>query len=196
MKKIILAVALLLGAASTSQAQTDTAPRLGLKAGASVAILSGTINADPAFRTDFVAGPMLRLKPSRQGFTVQLEALISGQGANLETSTGTKAVKLYYLNVPLLLRQYIGGRFYVNVGPQLGVFLGSSTGAYKSVDGALVGGFGLETPGGLVVDLRANYGLSDINNDPAERAFREYFNLGGLQNRVIQASVGYLFGKK
>ncbi|PJJ48574.1 outer membrane beta-barrel protein [Hymenobacter chitinivorans] len=167
-------------------AQSGEGTKLGLKAGASVATLDGVINANSKFRTDFVAGPMLRLAPTKQHFTVQLEALISGQGADLELRNGaTETRKIYYLNVPVLLRQYIGGAFYVNVGPQLGVLLGSGTGTYKSVEGGVVGGIGVETAGGFVVDLRLNYGLSDINDDAAERAFRKQLGLGGLHNRVI-----------
>ncbi|UOQ73589.1 outer membrane beta-barrel protein [Hymenobacter cellulosilyticus] len=178
-------------------AQSGEGTKLGLKAGLSVATLDGAINATSKFRTDFVAGPVLRLAPTKQHFTLQLEALVSGQGADLERSNGTtEAYKIYYLNVPVLLRQYIGGMFYVNVGPQLGLLLGSSKGTYKSVEGGVVGGIGVETPSGFVVDLRLNYGLSDINNDEAERALRNRLGFGGLHNRVIQGSVGYLFGKK
>ncbi|GAA4016351.1 hypothetical protein GCM10022408_32240 [Hymenobacter fastidiosus] len=201
MKKIVLAAALL-GAAVSSQAQTYGGTHLGFKAGASIATLSGVINATPHTRTSFVMGPMLRLKPSAQGFTVQVEALLSSQGAKLEVApsspngaTTTETVHLAYVNVPLLLRQYIGGRFYVNVGPQLGLLVGNKR-TYKSVEGALVGGVGAETAGGLVVDLRLNYGLSDINNDAAERAFRKQLGIGGLHNRGGQVSVGYLFGRK
>ncbi|HEX8425753.1 outer membrane beta-barrel protein [Hymenobacter sp.] len=196
MKKITLLLGVLFGFAATSQAQTDGGICLGLKGGMSVAILDGALNASAQARTDFVAGPMLRLKPSSQGFAVQLEALISGQGADLETMTETEAYKLYYLNVPVLLRQYIGGKFYVNAGPQLGLFLGSSKGEYKSVEGAVVGGVGLETPNGFVVDLRLNYGLSDIVGDSDERAFRRRLGIGGVHNRVGQVTIGYLFGKK
>ncbi|WP_375417829.1 porin family protein [uncultured Hymenobacter sp.] len=196
MKRVILLLGVALGWATTSQAQTSGGARLGLKGGVSVSTLDGTLNATPLARADFVAGSMLRLKPSGQGFTVQLEALLSGQGANLETSSSTEAYKLYYLNVPLLLRQYIGRRFYVNVGPQLGLFLGSSKGEYKPVEGAVVGGLGLETPSGFVVDVRLNYGLSDIIKDPAERAFRDQVGIGGMHNRAGQVTAGYLFGKK
>ena len=196
MQKTILLLGLLLGCAATTRAQTSNATRLGLKGGLSVAVLDGVLNADTHMRTDFVVGSMLRFKPSEQGFAVQVEALVSGQGAELETFTSTEAYKLYYLNVPVLLRQYIGGKFYVNVGPQLGVFLGSNTGDYKSIDGAIVGGIGFEAPSGFVVDIRLNYGFSDIVKDASEQAFRQQLGIGGMHNRVGQVTVGYLFGKK
>lgn len=198
-KNILLVSLFALGTtiALPAAAQSGEGPKLGLKAGLSVATLDGAINATSRFRTGFVAGPMLRLAPTKQHFTVQLEALISGQGADLEQFNGiTTPYKIYYLNVPVLLRQYIGGVFYVNVGPQLGLLLGSNRGTYKTVEGGVVGGIGVETPSGFVVDLRLNYGLTNINDDAAEQAIRERFGFGGLHNRVIQGSVGYLFGKK
>ncbi|MBC8082494.1 MAG: outer membrane beta-barrel protein [Hymenobacter sp.] len=196
MQKITLLLGLLLSYAAATQGQTPNVTRLGLKGGVSTAVLDGALNATAKTRTDFVLGPILRFKPTQQGFTIQLEALISGQGAGLETSTSTEAHKLYYLNLPVLLRQYIGGKFYANVGPQLGALLGSSTGDYKSVEGAVVGGVGFEAPSGFVVDLRLNYGLTDIVNDADEQAFRQRLGIGGMRNRVGQITIGYLFGKK
>lgn len=191
----VLAIGSLLTIGSC-RAQAPGGARLGLKTGLSVSTLDGVINANPQARTSFVVGPMLRLKPSQQGFAVQLEALLCGQGANLGTSGGTEQKHLYYLNVPVLLRQYIGGRFYVNIGPQLGLFMGSGSDKYKAIEGAVVGGVGMEAPGGLVLDLRLNYGVSDINGDESERIFRQQLGIGGLHNRTAQLTVGYLFGKK
>jgi len=179
----------------TAFAQTPGGTRLGFKAGVSVSTLDGVINADPQTRAGLVVGPMLRFKPSNQKFAVQAEALFSSQGATLETSTGTEKYDSYYLNVPLLLRQYIGRVFYVNVGAQPGLFLGSGRADLKAGDIAVVGGLGLETASGFVFDVRLNYGISDIN-DPDEERFRKQLGIGGLHNRVAQFTAGYLFGKK
>ena len=125
---------------------------------------------------------------------------MSGQGADVQSPNAvtTEAYKLRYLNLPVLLRQYIGNKFYINVGPQLAFLLSSDKGSYsyKSVEGAVVGGLGLETAGGFVVDLRLNYGLSDIVGDEDERAFRKQLGIGGMHNRVGQLTIGYLFSKK
>lgn len=139
---------------------------------------------------------MLRFKPSKQKFALQVEALFSSQGATLETRAGTEKYDSYYLNVPLLLRQYIGRIFYVNVGAQPGIFLGSGRADLKAGDVAVVGGAGIETASGFVFDLRLNYGISNINNDPDEERFRKQLGIGGLHNRVAQVTAGYLFGKK
>ncbi|RYU81035.1 porin family protein [Hymenobacter persicinus] len=201
MKNVTLFTALLL-AAGTATAQTPGGTRLGLKAGATFSTFSGVINATPRPRTSFVLGTMLRLKPSSQGFAVQVEAQLSAQGTKLEDASAASSptsasgtISLPYMNVPVLLRQYIGNVFYVNVGPQLGLLVGNKEG-YKTLEGALVGGVGLETSGGLVLDARLLYGLTGINNDPAERAFRQRLGASGLYNRGGQLSVGYLFGSK
>ncbi|AHJ95763.1 porin family protein [Hymenobacter swuensis] len=188
----LLAVAI----STTTHAQALSGTQLGLKGGISITTLDGVLNATPKTRGGIVLGPMLRLNPSKQGFAVQLEALLSAQGANLDTGTETIKRDTYYFNVPLLLRQYIGELFYVNVGPQLGLHLGAGQGQYKTAEAAIVGGFGLETAGGFVVDARLNYGLSDINDNPAERQLRQQLGIGGLHNRGGQLTIGYLFGKK
>ncbi|MCA8832348.1 porin family protein [Hymenobacter pini] len=197
-KKLLIvgSCALLSLTAHTGFAQAVTGTRVGFKAGVSITTLDGVLNATPKTRAGLVLGPVLRLNPSKQGFGLQIEGLFSAQGANLDTGTETIKRDTYYFNVPILLRQYIGQLLYVNVGPQLGIHLGSGTGQYKPIDGAIVGGVGLETKGGLVLDARLNYGLSDINDDPAERQFRRQLGIGGLHNRGAQVTVGYLFGKK
>jgi hypothetical protein len=197
-KKILIAGAVfaLFTFSPSVSAQTPGGTRFGIKAGVSISTLDGVINANPQTRAGLVTGPIIRFKPSNQGFAVQAEALFSSQGANLKTSTGTEKYDSYYLNVPVLLRQYIGKIFYVNVGPQAGLFLGSGRANLKGADIAVVGGLGLETRGGFVFDARLNYGFSDINNDPDEERFRKQLGIGGLHNRAVQLSIGYLFGKK
>ncbi|MCC2545963.1 PorT family protein [Hymenobacter sp. BT175] len=192
----LTAVGVLAIGTHTSFAQATGGTRVGLKAGVSLASFNNAVNAELGTRTDFVVGPMLRLKPSAQGFGVQLEALISGQGARLETSTGTQVEKVYYLNAPLLLRQYVARKFYVNVGPQLGVFLGSKGREYKPLEGSVVGGVGVELPNGLTADMRLQFGLTEIIGDPAERSLRRQLSIPAQHNRVLQFTFGYLFGGK
>lgn len=179
--------------------------RLGLKAGLNSATLSGTINSEPRACVGPVFGPVVRFKPSSQGFAVQSELQVSIQGANTtetRTTSGqphTASRRISYLNVPVLLRQYVGKYVYVNVGPQLGILLGASdsgSASFRKLEASAVGGLGAEFASGVFLDIRYNYGLTDINRNPDERWLRQRLSMGGLYNRVAQFSLGYLFGAK
>lgn len=196
----------LLGAAGTASAQKIAdKTRIGLKAGLNLATLSGTINSEGHLFPGFTLGPVVRFKPSSQGFAVQTELQLSLQGANVKLDYGqgqsqnTVHRRIAYLNLPVLLRQYVGTHAYLNIGPQLGVLLGASDSGSKDVkklEGGIVGGVGYEFTSDWFLDARLNYGLSDINDNPEERQFRVQLGLGGLHNRVIQLSVGKLLGKR
>ncbi|MBW3128912.1 porin family protein [Hymenobacter profundi] len=206
MQKYIVGV--MLGACSlvsaTAHAQIS-GTRLGLKVGLNSATLSGTINSEPRACVGPVFGPVVRFKPSSQGFAVQTELQVSIQGAkttetrNTSGQPYTASRRISYLNVPVLLRQYIGKHVYVNVGPQLGILLGASDSGsanFQKLEASAVGGLGVEFASGISLDVRYNYGLTDINRNPDERWLRQRLSMGGLYNRVAQFSLGYLFGAK
>nr|WP_231402873.1 porin family protein [Hymenobacter guriensis] len=180
-----------------ASAQTPGGTRVGIKLGASLSTLSGTINSEAHMRGSLMVGTLVRFKPSKQLFSVQAELNMQKQGANIEYDDGQREERdPFYFNVPVLLRQYIRGPLYVNVGPQLGLRTGSSKSPLKSTDISVVGGLGFEAANGFVFDARLNYGLLDIDNDPQTQSIRRQLGFGGLYNRVAQFSVGYLFGKK
>ncbi|UOR04544.1 PorT family protein [Hymenobacter aerilatus] len=199
---IVLGACSLAGA--TAHAQVS-GTRLGLRVGLNSATLSGTINSEPRACVGPVFGTVVRFKPSSQGFAVQSELQLSFQGVkttgtrNTSGQPHTASRRISYLNVPVLLRQYIGKHVYVNVGPQLGIMLGASdsgSASFQKLEAGAVGGVGVEFVSGFFLDVRYNYGLTDINRDPDERQFRQQLSIGGLYNRVAQFSLGYLFGVK
>ncbi|WP_180754359.1 porin family protein [Hymenobacter sp. DG01] len=202
---VLLSVGLV-GLAGTAAAQAPAdETRLGLKAGLNLATLSGTINSSAQLFPGFTLGPMVRFRPSAQGFAVQTELQLSLQGTNEKKPIGPQGQttvvhrRIAYLNLPVLLRQYVGRHAYLNIGPQLGILLGASDSGSKDVrklEGGIVGGVGYEFASGWMLDARLNYGLSDINNNSDERQLRSTLGLGGLHNRVIQLSVGKLLGKR
>ncbi|MBG8553107.1 PorT family protein [Hymenobacter sp. BT594] len=200
MKKFLLAgliAGIMLGMNYAASAQTPGGTRVGIKLGASLSTLSGTINSEAHMRGSLMVGTLVRFKPSKQLFSVQAELNMQKQGANIEYDDGQREERdPFYFNVPVLLRQYIRGPLYVNVGPQLGLRTGSSKSPLKSTDISVVGGLGFEAANGFVFDARLNYGLLDIDNDPQTQSIRRQLGFGGLYNRVAQFSVGYLFGKK
>lgn len=195
---ILVAATAILGFSSASAQTTGT--RFGLKGGLSFSSLSGTLNSEAKGRTGAVFGPVVRFKPSEQHFAVAAELLFSSQGSRLNVigSNGTySTAKRFasYLNLPIMLRQYIGPG-YINIGPQLGLLLGPTRAQLKPTDVSVAGGVGMETRQGFTVDARYNFGLLDVENNPDDQAIRNRVGLGGLHHRVIQVSIGYLFGAK
>lgn len=220
MKLPLLSAALLLAAATTSLAQTGT--HFGLQAGATAAILSGTINNNAQFKPGYVAGGFVRFRPSAR-VAFQPELNLARQGSRNEEQVGYGTIlrndtHLTYLNVPLLVKVYLGDVVNLQAGPQLGLlmsgrrkgqvgYISSSAGSgyvegdedvkdnYKN-DVALCFGLGADLANGLTIAARLNYGLTDIENSTFGKAFREAYDIGGLHNRNIQLTVGYAFGAK
>ncbi len=220
MKKItLLAAALLAGATTLVQAQSPV--RVGVKTGLSLAVLDGAINTGATYKTGFHVGGMLQWRPSPR-VAFQPELTFVQQGTNSEVPAGPvtleSKIKLSYLNVPLLLKVYMGKVVNLQVGPQFGFLISgrqvgqsgyySSSGGsgyrtedvdvteeYKSdIAGCL--GLGADLKNGLVLAVRANYGFTNINNNEQEQKFRDAYGVGGLHNRVLEFSVGYLFGAR
>lgn len=220
MKKITLALGLLLGGIATSQAQTGV--QFGLKTGVSMAVLDGTINQETKYKPGLHLGTVMRWRPSTR-VAIQPELVYSRQGSSNEMTVGRgitleNKTKLSYLNLPILLKVYLGEVVNLQVGPQFGLLLGarqdgqvgyqsnSGNGGYISAtkdvkadykgDVGICGGLGIDLKNGLLVAARLNYGLTDINNNQLDKQIREVFGIDGLHNRVLEFSVGYMFGGK
>ena len=219
MKKNTLLLALLAGGTTLAQAQNTV--QAGIKTGLSVAVLDGTINTGANYKSGLHVGGMLRWRPTAR-VAFQPELTFSQQGANSEVPAGPvtleSKIKLSYLNLPLLLKVYLGKVVNLQVGPQFGLLLsgrqvgqtgyytGSGGSGYRTADldvtesyksdvaGCL--GLGADLKNGLVLAARANYGFTNINNSEQEQKFRDAYNIGGLHNRVLEFSVGYFFGSK
>ncbi|MBO0358340.1 PorT family protein [Hymenobacter sp. BT186] len=220
MKKITLVLGLLLGGIATSQAQTGV--QFGLKTGVSMAVLDGTINQETKFKPGLHLGAVMRWRPSTH-VAIQPELVYSRQGSDNKQLVGygtmlENKTKLSYLNLPVLLKVYLGEVVNLQVGPQFGLLLGArqdgQVGYYSGSSGSgyvsenrdvkadykgdvgICGGLGLDLKNGLLIAARLNYGLTDINNNEQDKQLREYLDIGGLHNRVLEFSVGYMFGGK
>ncbi|MDF7814411.1 porin family protein [Hymenobacter sp. YC55] len=220
MKKVTLLLSVLLGCAASGWAQTSV--QVGLKTGVSLAVLDGTLNQETSFKPGFHIGGVLRMRPSKH-IAVQPEVVYSQQGSDNKIPVGggitlENKTKLSYLNFPMLVKIYVGDVFHILVGPQAGLLLaarqdgqvGYSSGSggsgfrtenldvkrdFKS-DVSLCGGFGADMKNGLLVSARLNYGLTDINNSAYIRQVRDSYGIGGIHNRVVEFSLGYMFGSK
>jgi hypothetical protein len=198
------------------QAQTQTAPdesRFGLLAGMNSATLRGSADVDEAGRlTGFVIG-VYAIRPLG-GLSFRPELLYSNKGAeesfNEFGESGKLALKLAYLEVPLLLQYSAspssGLRPHLYAGPAFGYQVGcrvgfSSSGVSASVDcededlemerkkfeiSAMAGaglGFGVGRQH-ATVGLRYQHGFTDVSSD------------GKAQNRVFSIYGSLEFGRR
>lgn len=182
MKKTILSLALLAGAAGAANAQTGA--KLGISGGANLANFTGTDSKNFGYKFGFSVGVVANFGVSDM-FSVQPEVLYSEKGFNTSdvkfsnTATGAQTqatVKqtLKYLDIPILLKINTGdagkGLFF-ELGPQLSLLAGSHT---FSDDASLA-------------NAPYAYFNSDANSPVAVR-------LGKGKNGLNNAVIGYVGG--
>ena len=115
---------------------------------------------------------------------LQPEIIFSQQGSKVDLGDwDTK-----YLNIPIMLKLYLGGGFNLQAGPQFG-FLNkaeldgnSIEEDLKTADVSVGLGVGWDTPIGLKLDARYNLGLTDNSDDPAYET---------IKSQVFQLSLGF-----
>lgn len=222
MRKIVTSLVVALLTAAAAHAQTPGI-QFGVKAGLSMAVLDGTLNKGSDYKAGLHLGGFVRWRPT-QRFALQPELVYAQQGSENSFSSGgvpfESETKLTYLNVPIMAKVYLGKIFFLQAGPQFGVLLAAreigqtsySTGGsmgpagyttadvdvkkdYKG-DVAFCAGLGVDLPMGLGIAARLNYGFTDINQNEQQKQLRDYFDIGGLHNRVAEVSVSYAFGGK
>lgn len=180
-------------------------PSFGVKGGVNFATVNGGENFDsPDSRTSFHVGGLAEF-PLADIFSLQVEALYSGQGfdADFDGPDGDKAeFQLDYINVPVLAKFYIVKGLSVEAGPQFSFLVNeefdlnpnSNDGDIDFNNTALdaenfefgvAGGLTFQTEFGLFASGRYNYGFTEI--------FRKSEALKDIHNSVFQISVGYKF---
>lgn len=210
MKKAILSLALLAGAAGVANAQTGV--KYGLKGGFNGSTFSGTNSKGSEYKAGFAAGAFLNFGVS-DNFSIQPEFLYSQKGASIDDYLSNSGITykqtLGYLDVPIMFRYNIGedGKgFFVEVGPQ-GSFLlhqrqflednggkeisgsrSTSTDDFNKVAIGYVGGLGYQITSGLQLGLRYTGDFSQV--------YKQENNAPNLHNSVFQFQVGYAFGGK
>lgn len=202
--KLLTVGALMIGATTVATAQDNAsntesmAVSFGVKGGVNLATINGSIDS-PDSRTSFHAGVFAEF-PVAEIFSVQVEALYSGQGAqfNFEGSDGDKAeLQLDYINVPVLAKFYLFKGFSVEAGPQFSFLLndeidvnpnsndGDSPTPFrdelKTFEFGVAGGVTFQTDLGLFATARYIQGITDIADNI------------NVQNSVFQIGIGYKF---
>jgi len=202
--KFLAAGLVMLSAVTISNAQTeadnssDRSFSFGVKGGVNFATVTGGEDFDsPDSRTSFHAGVVAEL-PVTDMFSVQAEALYSGQGFKLDFDgpEGDKAeYQLDYINVPVLAKFYLTKGFSIEAGPQFSFLVNEEFDANPFSDGGdvviedgansfefgVAAGITFQTEMGLFASGRYNYGITEIYDDSK------------LNNSVFQISLGYKF---
>ena len=210
MKKIIQLslVGALVGMAHLASAQVQLA--VGLKGGLNFARLNNhyTVAQNYGTRTGYHLGAYAMLKISK--FAIQPEIVFSRQGQNFSYNNQSLNSNYDYVNIPIMIKFYLGAGFNLQAGPQFGFLAGAkgdvinaqgpavSAGQdlkdfVKSSDLSLGFGFGWDLPLGINIGARYNLGLSDINKHTGKPAGQTESSMGNVEakNQVIQISVGY-----
>ena len=209
--KLFSVSALMLGAVAVSNAQEDASNKdsmamsFGVKGGVNFATLNGDIES-PDSRTSFNVGVFAEF-PVADIFSIQVEALYSGQGAEYTVvpltlpgtiATTSKAeLQLDYINVPVLAKVYLFKGFALEAGPQFSFLVNDELDFDPDNNGGdnpsplrdslhtfefgVAGGVSFQTEMGLFAFGRYNQGISDIADDL------------NVTNSVFQLGIGYKF---
>ncbi len=180
----------------------DKAVSFGVKGGVNFAtFVSGDDDFDsPDSRTSFHVGVLAEM-PITDMFSVQAEALYSGQGFDLDfegPDNDNAEVQLDYINVPVLAKFYLTKGLSIEAGPQFSFLVNEEFDFNPNSDDGdidledtpfeaeefefgMAAGLTFQTDMGLFASGRYTRGFTDIYND------------ANIQNSVFQISVGYKF---
>ncbi len=216
MKKVLLS-AVALFAFGFANAQQF---KFGVKAGLNLATLKGSaVNSDVTMKAGLHAGGLLEIKFTDK-LALQPELLYSMQGAKV-VDTGTEAGitfkdefkrNLDYINIPIVLKYYPVGGFFLEGGPQAGFLISAKSkntftettaggtvthissdtdvkDQYKSVDFSFNLGLGYDFTPNFFAGARYNLGLTNIENQKGNNGAYE----ADIKNGVLSFSLGYKF---
>lgn len=193
MRKIIIILAVSFMSLPVLQAQEFS---IGAKGGLNFATLTGE-DTDVDMRTSFHVGLVAEF-PIASNFFFGPEVLYSSQGAKFSEDGMDGSFKLDYVQIPLMLKYFVGPGFSLEAGPQIGFLTSSEVESegvsvdmgdyFSSTDFGVNLGLGYKFINGLFLQGRYNLGLSNIWDS-------EVFDTGDekIKNSVIQLSLGYMF---
>ena len=195
MKKIILAIAILITLSSNAQKIN-----FGIKAGLNMSMLTGSKDQIMSSTNGFFAGTLIEFKILEK-IALQPELLFSAQGAKFESKdlTFSTTRKMDYLILPIMVKYYIKSGLFVEAGPQVGFLLSANQDAEnritnistsenikdatKDFDMAANVGIGYDILDKIVTQIRYCIGIT--NTSTLENT--------DIKNGVFQLSVGYKF---
>ena len=185
MKKIIF----LLGIVTIHYISFGQRVEIGIKGGVNYSKLE-IPDINTSNKTGYHFGAYSLFKFGNLG--LQPEIIFSQQGSKVDLGDwDTK-----YLNIPVILKLYLGGGFNLQAGPQFGYLNKAELDGnniedmLKNADVSVGLGIGWDTPIGLKLDARYNLGVTDNSDDPAYET---------IKSQVFQLSLGigiFKLGKK
>lgn len=203
--KLLSASALMLASVTVAQAQEDASnkdsmsPSFGVKGGVNFATVNGDDFDSPDSRTNFHVGVFGEF-PIAEIFSIQVEALYSGQGfkSNVDGGifggSGKVEYQLDYINVPVLAKFYIVEGLSVEAGPQFSFKVNEKVDANANADSGdldvnkaetfdfgVAGGLTFQTSMGLFATARYIQGITDVVKDQ------------DVKNSVFQVGIGFKF---
>ncbi|BAX82206.1 porin family protein [Labilibaculum antarcticum] len=191
MKKLVLLFAII--AIGTSSFAQDI--KYGVKGGLNLANFSGDdLNGDS--KADIYFGGFMRMTLS-EWLAFQPELVYSRQGSSDDSEGIESKFKTNFLNIPLLLRAKMLGsdKLYAIAGPQVGIHLSSELEedgdsmdfdkGMRDMDFSVVLGLEYELNTQFSIEVRYNFGLSEIFND-------DYFEVDA-KNSVFQVGIAASF---
>lgn len=204
MKRLLF---VLVAAVSFTVANAQGDLQFGVKGGlnlSTVSVSDGYSGYTYSSLANFNLGAFLKIPVTRH-FSIQPELYYSGEGyKDVDQSTGyTYSEHINYLNIPVLAKYTFPVGFFLETGPQLDLKLnakqkeaGYTTDVstdYNSAEFAWAFGAGFKIPmAPVAVDLRYNFGITNIYNDP---------NYGsgpgqpGVRNGVFQLDLMFILFK-
>ena len=201
MKRILYVILFLAGVCTSVEAQVSIGPKLFLNLSNAVGGDNGTVNK---FKLGYSAGAFLKIDINDQIF-FEPEALYSVRGFKYSSTFGNRDTSLRhrmsYIDFPFLIGMNVGGKGFLNVGPQIGYLVNdrskgvisnssssrnidtSNVYGYSTTEYAIAFGGGYNFPYHLKVALRGIYGLTQL-----------FTKTKGTHNLAFGIAVSYSFG--
>ena len=156
---------------NTSTQSSDTQPikkdfepefKFGVRGGYNISNLDFT--PDPSFenkhRNNMVFGGFVEYFPS-ESFSMLAELQYSAEGGGKD-----EALRVSYIQMPILFRFHLGTNFSIGAGPQVGLKVWSFEDGFKNFAFSGVGGIEYMLSDIVFLDARYTYGLTNIlDND-------------------------------
>lgn len=182
MKRLIILALLLISTCTFAQRVV-----FGIKAGANISNFTGGDFEDVKKKAlvGFHGGAFLNF--GLGAFAIQPEAMVSTQGARIDSVSGHYDWKVTYITVPVVAQYRFGGGLYVEAGPQFGFKISEDIESKtieefaNDLDLSAVLGLGFKAKSGFGLGARYTVGISKVGEFDASSGIDPDFKNGVAQ---------------